>query len=257
MDPARHDLFFGWFDALERRHLRQLEFAEVRRALQALSGLYVERRSSISTGAALRGAGKRAAFALFYAPLHFLITQKIVHSLAADRKPRRGIVDLGCGTGAAGAAWAIASGPGAQVTGVDLNRWAVGEAAWNLGQLRVRGRCRVGRLEQVRLERRSDVILAYALNELPDPTRQELRQRLLDQAGTGGTVLVIEPISRRTVPWWDSWARAVEAAGGRADLWRFTAELPERLRLLDRAAGLDHSELTARSLYLPGTSVEA
>ncbi len=257
MDPAQHDLFFRWFDALERRHLRQLEFAEVRRALQALSALYVERRSDITSGAALRGAGKRAAFALFYAPLHFLVTSQIVRSLAAGRKRRGGIVDLGCGTGAAGAAWAIESGSGAQVTGVDLNRWAVEEAAWNLRQLGVRGRCRVGRLEQVRLERRSDVILAYALNEIPDPTREELRQRLLSQAERGGAVLVIEPISRRTVPWWDDWARPFEAAGGRADRWRFPAELPERLRLLDRAAGLDHSELTARSLFLPGTSVEA
>jgi hypothetical protein len=39
--------------------------------------------------------------------------------------------------------------------------------------------------------------------------------------------------------------------GGRADEWRFRVELPERLALMDRAAGLDHRELTGRSLWLP------
>jgi hypothetical protein len=34
------------------------------------------------------------------------------------------------------------------------------------------------------------------------------------------------------------------------DEWRFPAGLPPRLALLDRAAGLDHRELTARSSYL-------
>ncbi|HKQ60062.1 MAG TPA: hypothetical protein VJS92_02180, partial [Candidatus Polarisedimenticolaceae bacterium] len=46
----------------------------------------------------------------------------------------------------------------------------------------------------------------------------------------------------------------VRAAGGRADEWRLPAELPEPLRKLDRAAGLDHRELTARSLWLAGAA---
>ena len=61
----------------------------------------------------------------------------------------------------------------------------------------------------------------------------------------------MEPIARGAAPWWSEWARALEKAGGRADEWRLAAGLPERLRLLDRAAGLDHRQLTARSLYLP------
>ena len=50
---------------LEARHLSELTFAEVRRGLQALSSLYVERRERLADGAALDGAGKRAAFALY------------------------------------------------------------------------------------------------------------------------------------------------------------------------------------------------
>ena len=42
--PAADDPFPSWFDSLERRHLSDLEFAEVRRALQALTRWYVEKR---------------------------------------------------------------------------------------------------------------------------------------------------------------------------------------------------------------------
>ena len=55
----------------------------------------------------LAGAGKRAAFALFYSPLHFVLTGHVVRELDAARPAPRKILDLGCGTGAAGAAWAI------------------------------------------------------------------------------------------------------------------------------------------------------
>jgi hypothetical protein len=65
-------------------------------------------------------------------------------------------------------------------------------------------------------------------------------------------VLVVEPIARSLTPWWDESARKFEGAGGRADEWRFPIELPPMLRLFDRAAGLNHSELTARSLFCPG-----
>jgi len=63
---------------------------------------------------------------------------------------------------------------------------------------------------------------------------------------------VIEPIARRLMSWWDEWARDWKKAGGREDEWRFAVELPERLALMDKAAGLDHRELTGRSLWLPG-----
>ena len=44
------------------------------------------------------------------------------------------------------------------------------------------------------------------------------------------------------------------AAGGRGDEWRFRVELPAIVTKLDRAAGLNHRELTARSLCLGGRS---
>jgi len=77
----------AWYAALEARHLMSLTFPEVRRALQALSSLYVERRDRLVAGRALEGAGKRAAFAMFYGPLHFLIVREIVRALQAVDPP--------------------------------------------------------------------------------------------------------------------------------------------------------------------------
>ena len=240
----------AWCAALERRHLASLTFPEVRRALQSLSSLYVERRERIADGRALDGAGKRAAFALFYAPLHYRIVGEIVRALDAPPPPSR-IVDLGCGTGVAGAAWARASAGRPRVAGIDASGWALAEARWNFAALGVDGTLRRGDLLAARLGGPSEgIVAAYTVNEIPDASRERLRAGLLDAAGRGSRVLVVEPIARRPVPWWPEWARAFRDAGGREDLWRFPADLPEPLKRLDRAAGLDHRELTARSLWL-------
>ena len=62
-----------FLDGFEQRHLADLRFSDVTRALRALSSAYVERReTALAGGAALDGAGKRAAFALYYGPIHFL-----------------------------------------------------------------------------------------------------------------------------------------------------------------------------------------
>ena len=115
-----------WVLALERRHLADLRVSEVTRALRALSSAYVERRhgSGVPTGqqkvrGTLDSAGKRAAFALFYAPLHFIAVERIVTTLGAHRPGPRLIADIGCGTGAAGAAWAMAASSRAAVIGID------------------------------------------------------------------------------------------------------------------------------------------
>jgi len=246
------DPFVRWVDALEARHLADLTFPEVRRGLQALSSLYVERRGRLGTGAALEGAGKRAAFALFYAPIHFLVTREIVRALGAGRPGPRAIVDLGCGTGASGAAWALEVRGRCHLHAVDRSGWAVEEARRNYDLLGVDARAARGALDDVPLPGRGGgILLAWTVNEIEAAGRARLLDRLLEAGRRGAAALVIEPIARRAVPWFETWRGAFEAAGGRADAWRFPAALPDRLRLLDRAAGLDHRELTARSLWLP------
>jgi methyltransferase family protein len=246
------DQFVQWFGALERRHLANLSFSEVRKAVQALSSLYVERRDRIDTGAAFGGAGKRAAFALYFSPLHFLLVREIVRSLGAGLPGDSRILDVGCGTGVAGCAWAVASEPPARVTGMDRNSWALRECRWNYDRFRIDGTLKATDISHVRIPSNTAVIAAFAVNELDPVSRDRLLRDLLKTAENGSPVLIVEPIARRSTPWWDDWSREWLGAGGRDDEWRFPIDLPERLALMDKAAGLNHRELTGRSLWLPG-----
>src|SRR6188508_3277395 len=104
--PERPDREEVWLAALDERHLANLTQSEVTRALRALSSCYVERREKLASGGPLDSAGKRAAFALFYAPLHFMVTREIVRALPGVGETER-LLDLGCGTGSAGGACAL------------------------------------------------------------------------------------------------------------------------------------------------------
>jgi SAM-dependent methyltransferase len=248
------DPFAAYYEALEARHLATLTFPEVRRALQALSSVYVERRERMAGGAALDGAGKRAAFALYYGPMHFLLVREIVRALAPSTRAPRRILDLGCGTGTAGAAWALECEPRAGVEGVDRSGWAVAEARWTFARFGLDGRAtRADATTASFSGARAGLLAAFTVNELPEGPRRLLLGRLVEAARLGSAVLVVEPISRRVNPWWPEWAEAVRAAGGREDEWRFRPQLPDRLALLGKASGLDSRELTGRSLaLLPG-----
>ena len=239
-----------WLAALEERHLADLTASEVARALRALSSCYVERRAKLPAGGALDSAGKRAAFALFYGPLHFLVTRAVVAAIPGAATIDD-VLDLGCGTGAAGAAWALLR-EGVAVTGIDRNPWAVAEANWTYRYLGLRGRATQGTVDRasVRGRRGQAILAAYCVNELTESSREMLLSQLLDAHRKGSPVLVIEPIARRSMSWWNEWENGFASAGGRADEWRFRSDLPERQRQLARAAGLQPKELTARSLWV-------
>jgi len=244
----------AWLAALERRHLSALTLSEAARALRALSSCYVERRARIARGGALESAGKRAAFALFYAPIHFQITRHVVGHLDASSRVTT-ILDLGCGIGVAGAAWALeADGPSA--TGIDLHPWAVSETRWTYNQLAVRGRAVRGSIDPRRIDASptAAIVAGWSINELEPGVRSALLARFLDAHERGTRVLVLEPIARRALPWWTDWSARLLAAGGRADEWRLAADLPPVTRQLARAAGLNPRDLTARSLFLGGRS---
>lgn len=227
------------------------------RALRALSSTYVERRGRLGEGAALSGAGKRAAFALFYGPLHYLLIREIVRALPGAMSAMSAmaavptLVDLGCGTGAAGAAWAGAYASPPRILGVDRHPWALTEAAWTYRTLGLDARTRQADAAAAPLPKPPALVLAaFAMNELPDASREALLERLIVRAGGGDRVLIVEPLAGFVARWWGRWRNTVVAAGGRADEWRVRVELPPIVAKLDRAAGLNHRELTGRSLWI-------
>src|ERR1700755_2620906 len=161
------DAFDAWLADLEKRHLAGLRFAEVSRALRALSSTYVERRQKLVQGAALSGAGKRAAFALFYGPLPHLLLAHIVGQLPGATSPVQTLVDLGCGTGASGAAWAGACPVPPRLVGIDRHPWAIGEAAATYRAFRIPATVRQGDIATATLPKPPAAILAaFTLNEL-------------------------------------------------------------------------------------------
>ena len=237
--------------ALEARHLADLRFPDVTRALRALSSAYVERRATLARGAALAGTGKRAAFALFYGPLHYLVVRHVVGALPDATGGLPSLIDLGCGTGASGAAWADAcTTTTPHVIGVDRNSWALAEAMRTYRDFRLQARVRRDDITTVKLHTgRALILVAFALNELSDGARDRLLPRFLERIAQGDRVLVVEPLAGFVAPWWRRWQESFQSVGGRADEWRFRADLPPIVAKLDRAAGLHHGELTGRSLW--------
>lgn len=235
--------------ALESRHLADLRVAEVTRALRALSSAYVERRHKVASGSTLDSAGKRAAFALYYGPLHFLATTHVLAQLEAAVPSR--IVDLGCGTGVVGAAWALGAAEArVSLTGIDRHPWAVEETRRTYRDLGLVGQAHTGDVTRLPSVRDADAVVAgYVLNELPDIARRQLEDQLLERAAAGTGVLIMEPIARGVAPWWDALASRFLAVGARADEWRFQPEVPEVVATLGKAAGLNFREVRLRTLY--------
>jgi len=246
-------LFDAWLDRLEERHLADLTFHEVSRALRALSSTYVERRRRLAEGAALSGAGKRAAFALFYAPLHYLLVRELAALLPGGVPRGLSIVDLGCGTGASSAAWARRQTSAIRILGVDHSAWAVGEASRTYRDFKLEGHARKADLMTFRWPRGpASFLAAFTMNELSDDRRETVLTQLIDRARAGDQVLIVEPLAKAAAPWWSKWTSRGVQIGAVANEWRFRVELPPLVAKLDRATGLDHRELTARTLWFKG-----
>jgi SAM-dependent methyltransferase len=253
----------AWVGALLARHTQSLTKPELLKAIRALSVRYVERRADLPRRSAIDSAGKRAAFAAFYAPLHFLTTLNIARALLADEHLVGTILDLGCGSGVASAAWALTLARPCAITGVDTDPWVLEEARWNWRQLGLAGRTRrddlVRAVAAVPSRDRpaspassaSLRMFGWAINEIDARSRTTLLDRLITPTPDAGGLLVIEPIALTVSPWWPEWADRIVSAGGRADTWRIDTPLPPALADLDEAAGFDRDALTARSLWLP------
>ena len=240
-----------WLDDLEQRHLADLRFSDVARALRALSSAYVERRASgLARNRDLDGAGKRAAFALYYGPLHFLLVRAILHELVPELASGL-VVDLGCGTGAAGAAAASFTAIPSVVSAIDSHPWALDEARLTYRTFGLTADVRRGDATRVRLPRGASFVVAgFVVNELTEDRRSALLDSLHSACRSGVSALIIEPISLRVSPWWSEWQTAFADIGGQADEWRFPTDIPPLVRRLARATSLKPDVLTARSLFV-------
>ena len=178
--------FQAFIDDLEKRHLADLRFSEVTRALRALSSAYVERReSALADHKALGGAGKRAAFAIYYGPLHFLLVQHIVKEIAAGIPPGT-VVDLGCGTGVAGAATALSTTPPSRVLGFDTHPWTLDEARFTYRAFGLHSDVRRAHAARVRFPGDTSIVVAaFVVNELNENDRTELLKNLIGNPEPG------------------------------------------------------------------------
>jgi len=263
LPPELEERLRGWIEAAAARE--PLTFPEIRRGVQALSARYVEGRAGDGgVAGALAGAGLRAAFTTYYAPLHFLTAFAAALSLPpAWRAGVERVIDLGAGTGAVGAALALATGGaqgraagGAPVLALDRAAWALGEARRTFTALGIVGRTRRAELPAgVPSQRPGDLLTAgFVLNECRPDTRERLLRLLARALGAGARVLVLEPLARGAAPWWDEAATALAPSGGAEALMKFSIERPDWIERLDDAAGLDHREIGARVLWGPVSS---
>lgn len=227
------------------RHLKDLRFAEVTRALRALSAGYVEKRDEGGLDRALEGRGKRAAFALYYGALHFAAVRTLVaqSGLAFDRGVAKDgaavtLLDLGCGTGVCGAAWAALSAAPMRIHGVDRAGFVLQEAAWTYATLGLQGRTSRSVLSALEGPRPDAVVLGWALNEFDPAERLRVAEAVRAFVARGTRLLVMEPVSRRVTPWWDEWMARVSVVPLRVLEARLRVELHPKVALLARSAGL-------------------
>jgi len=262
-----------------------LTFSEIRKGVQALSRRYTLRRDP---GDALASPAKRAAFAAYFAPLHLATAYGVVRAL-----PERGftdtarIVDLGAGSGAAGAGAALAAPSHPPILALERSGFALAEARRTYAAFGLRGETQRAQLPLgiPKLARGDVALLGWLLNECDDDARERVFGALERGLAAGARVLVLEPLAGRVVPWWDEVAArfgalerglaagarvlVLEPLAGRVVPWwdevaarfaalgcasgsvRWTMQRPEFVARMDKAAQLDHRELGARVLFGP------
>jgi hypothetical protein len=247
--------FDAWLEAVRGRYLPRLSFSEVRKGAQALSSLYVERRSQGRIASrATAGEGKRAALATYYAPLHFLMAHEAVARLSGGAmRGVRGVHDLGCGTGAAGVAAATLLPEPPTLRATDLSPWALGEAVRTASAFGLVSHTRRAALPRALPRAASEdlLVLGWVVNELSSAARDRVLHGIEGALERGVRLLVLEPLALSTAPWWPEWASRLAAHGVVDETLRSTLELPSWIEEMDHACGLDHRELRARVLLGP------
>lgn len=254
LSEGQRAVFEQWVEGVSARALESLTFAEIRKGVQALSSLYVERRRGGRIAErSVEGRGKRAAFASYYAPLHFLTAVGVLRETGGDFLDGVSRVhDLGCGTGAAGAAVVAIMPQRLEVRALDRSGWALKEAAHSYAAFGAPARVKRGVLPRdlPRSTGAGDLLLlGWLVNELADAQRDALLSALLERVEGGAKLLLLEPLSGAISPWWKQWLPRFEAAGIAAGQSKWEIERPDWVVRMDRASLLNHRSVGARYLF--------
>ncbi len=244
------EAFDRWLDTTLARHMPPLNFTEIRKGVQALSTLYVHDRPEGRIGArSIEGMGKRAALATYYAALHFITAHHALTMIGPDTvRPVRRILDLGCGTGATGAALALLLPEAPSIVGLDRSGWALDEARETWAAFGLSGRAIRGELPLAapRAGQGDLVAFGWSLGELPEQDRGASFRYITASLRRGAVLFVLEPLAGRISPWWNEWAELLADEGIGAELIRVVIQRPLFVADMDKAAGLDHQIIGAR-----------
>jgi SAM-dependent methyltransferase len=242
----------AWLEAAVDRQA-PLTFTDLRKGVRALSARYVERRRREGVDRdAFASPAKRAAFATYYAALHLETAFRAASEAWPTGRLAERVIDLGAGSGAAGAGAARALGVPA-VLGLERSGWALREARATYAAFGLRGRTRRAELPgALPRPRAGDLLVAgWVLNECAPEVRNALIGGLEAALRAGGSVLILEPLAGAVAPWFDGLATRLAPVGCRSFEARYGGERPAWVSKMDHAAGLDHRELRARVLAGP------
>ena len=241
----------AWVETTRARHVPPLTTRELHSGLRALSARYVEGREGGRK--VFQGAGKRAAFAIGFAPLHFLTVWHAVRAARVDLAGIASVLDFGCGSAPLAAAVARAAPGRPRIAGFDPSGWALGEARHTLTAFGLEGRLRRGRLPDALPAGAPGELwgFGWVVNELAEPAREATLARIQAGLERGASLLLLEPLSGAVSPWWEDWVSALAPHGVVPEELRLRPRLPPRIAEMDRATGLRHQEIGARLLHGP------
>ena len=224
--------------------------------MRALSSAYVERReSALADHKALDGAGKRAAFAMYYGPIHFLLVQHIVRELGVDARAAASSSTSGAARASPARRSRRPATPPLRVIGIDTHPWTLDEARFTYKAFGLQSDVRRGHAARTRFPAdTSFVVAAFVVNELKDGGSRGAAAADPDPPAKAGRIGTNTHPDRRA-----DLAIAFRRGGrsGSRSAWaaapmngRPASMLPPLVKRLAKAAGLRPEVLTARSLFV-------